>query len=62
MPAAAVVTAVFENLGRTAARSQGYPELRILVLPHPREARPETEVRAIARARFEELIGMIARP
>jgi len=51
---------VFENLGRTAARAQGYPDLPMLVLPHPMEARPEAEVRAIARARFAELIRLLA--
>jgi hypothetical protein len=55
-----VLTAVFENLGRTAARAQGYPTLRMLVLPHPMEARPEREVREIARARFAELLGLLA--
>jgi len=59
VPAVVVVTAVFENLGRTAARAQGYPDLRMLVLPHPMEARPEAEVRAIARARFDELVGQL---
>ena len=54
-----VVTEVFANLGRTAARAQGYPELRMLVLPHPMEARPESEVREIARRRFVELIGFL---
>jgi hypothetical protein len=54
-----VVTAVFENLGRTAARAQGYPALPMLVLPHPMESRPEAEVREIARARFDELIALI---
>jgi hypothetical protein len=54
-----VVTAVFENLGRTAARAQGYPELPMLVLPHPMEARPEAEVREIARARFDALMALI---
>jgi hypothetical protein len=54
-----VVTAVFENLGRTAARAQGYPDLRMLVLPHPMEARPEIEIRAIARARFAELMALL---
>jgi hypothetical protein len=56
-----VVTAVFENLGRTAARAQGYPDLPMLVLPHPMESRPETEIREIARARFDELIALVAR-
>ena len=60
IPAAVVVTAVFENLGRTAARAQGYPTLRLLALPHPMESRPEAEVRALARHRFDELIGLIA--
>ena len=59
MPATVVVTEVFENLGRTAARAQGYPDLRMLVLPHPMESRPEAEVRAIAQARFDELIGLL---
>ncbi|HJQ83082.1 MAG TPA: hypothetical protein VKA21_03340 [Candidatus Binatia bacterium] len=62
MPAAVVVTAVFENLGRTAARAQAHPDLRMLVLPHPMEARPDAEVRAIARARFDELIGLLVAP
>jgi hypothetical protein len=60
VPAAVVVTEVFANLGRTAARAQGYPELRMLVLPHPMEARPEAEIRTIARARFAELMRLIA--
>jgi hypothetical protein len=55
-----VVTAVFENLGRTAARAQGYPDLRMLVLPHPMEARPEVEIRALAHARFAELVTLLA--
>ena len=55
-----VVTAVFENLARTAARAHGYPEPRLLVLPHPMESRTEAEVRAIARARFAELMALLA--
>ena len=55
-----VVTAVFENLARTAARAQGYPDLGLLVLPHPMESRPEGEVRAIARARFGDLLALLA--
>ena len=55
-----VVTAVFENLGRTAARAQGFPDLRMLVLPHPMEARPEADIRAICQARFAELMALLA--
>ena len=54
------MTSVFENLARTAARAHGYPDFRLLVLPHPMEARPAAEIRAIARARFAELIALLA--
>jgi hypothetical protein len=60
-PAVVVVTAVFKNLARTAARAHGYPDLRMLVLPHPMESRPEAEVRAIARGRFDELVALLLR-
>ena len=55
-----VVTEVFANLARTAARAHGYPEMRMLVLPHPMETRPEAEVREMARARVAELMGLVA--
>jgi hypothetical protein len=55
-----VLTSVFENLGRTAARARGFPDMRMLLLPHPMEGRPEAEIRAIARARFDELIALLA--
>lgn len=56
-----VVTEVFVNLARTAARAHGYPEMRLVALPHPLESRPEREVRAIARARLRELLAPLAR-
>ena len=57
IPALVVVTEVFTNLARIAARAQGYPDMRLVALPHPLESRPEAEVRAIARARMNELLG-----
>ena len=42
-----VVTEVFENLARTAATAKGFGALRVHVLPHPMEARPEIEVEQI---------------
>ena len=54
-----VVTEVFVNLARTAARAHGYPGMRVLVLPHPMEGRAETEVRALARARLPELAALL---
>jgi hypothetical protein len=60
IPAVVAVTEVFANLARTAARAHGYADLRMLVLPHPMESKPEAEVRAIARARLDEIVGLLA--
>ena len=54
------VTEVFANLARTAARAHGHADMRMLVLPHPMESKPEAEVRAIARARLDEIVTMLA--
>ena len=59
IPAVAVVTEVFENLARTAARGRGFQDLRLHVLPHPMESRPETAVREIARAHFCAILGAL---
>lgn len=55
------MTEVFTNLAHIAARAQGYPDMRLVALPHPLESRPEAEVRTIARARMQEILGLIAR-
>jgi len=54
-----VVTEVFENLARTAAAAKGYRDLRLHALPHPMESRAEAEVRAIARARFDDILRLL---
>lgn len=54
------MTQVFENLARTAAAAKGYGNLRLHALPHPMESRPEAEVRAIARARFRDIVRLLA--
>ena len=60
MPAVVVVTEVFENLARTAATAKGFGGIRVHVLPHPMESRAEAEVRAIARARFRDILRALA--
>jgi hypothetical protein len=55
-----VVTEAFADLARVAARGQGWPSLRLLVLPHPLEPLPEAEVRAVVRARLDDVAGFLA--
>ena len=58
-PAAVVVTEVFANLARTAARARGVDAIPMLVLPHPRENRPPAEIERIAEERFADAINLI---
>ena len=62
MPAVVVLTEVFTNLGVSAARARGFGELRTLVLPHPMESRPDDEIVAIARARFDDVVRLLSAP
>jgi hypothetical protein len=55
VPAVVVVTEVFANLARTAARARGSEELRMLVLPHPMETRSAAEIERIALDRIEAI-------
>jgi hypothetical protein len=34
----------------------------MLVLPHPMESRPEAEIRALATARFGEIVAALTEP
>ena len=50
------MTAEFEHLAHAMAANAGRAGLRVLVLPYPLEARPEPEVRAIARDHWPQLL------
>lgn len=51
------MTDEFLSLAKAAAEAMGYPNLPMVVVPHPFETRPVKEVRAIAEAKFEEIIA-----
>jgi hypothetical protein len=57
-----VVTEVFANLARTAARARGFDHLEMLVLPHPMETRSLEEVRQLALERADELVRRLRQP
>jgi hypothetical protein len=64
-PVLALVTEEFAAHGRNMAEHLGHGGLRILVLPYPLEARPESELHAIADdfyPRALEALGVRARP
>jgi hypothetical protein len=59
-PALVVVTEVFANLARTAARAQGVDPVPMLVLPHPMETRSVDEIERICDQRFDDAIALLA--
>jgi hypothetical protein len=60
-PAVVAVCDEFAQHGGNMARFLGHPELKMLVLPYPLEARPESELRQIAAdyyPKFLQLLGV----
>ncbi len=59
-PAVVVVTEVFANLARHAARARGIDPIPMLVLPHPMETRSPAEIDRIAEDNFAAAIAALA--
>lgn len=58
-PAIVAVTSEFEIHANNMARHLGHPNLKVLVLPYPLEARPEDELRKIAEERYPDFVKML---
>lgn len=50
------------NLARSVAESKGFPDLPMVVVPHPFETKSVEEVRRIAEEKFEEIIEKASQP
>jgi hypothetical protein len=59
MPAAAIVTDVFEGTGHAMAQSWGVPEYKFLSMPHPIANLSEAELDARARAIAPEIVSLL---
>lgn len=57
-----VVTEEFVGLAKAAARARGYPDLPMVVLPHPFETKSAEEVERIAVEKAEELVQKLTAP
>lgn len=56
------MTREFKNLAETAARSLGYPDLPMVVVPHPFELLSEAEVERLAEEKFDEILAKVTAP
>ena len=59
VPAAAIVTDVFEGTGRAMARSWGVPDYRFLSMPHPIATLTEAQLDQRAREIAPEVVKLI---
>ena len=59
LPAASIVTDVFEGTGHAMAQSWGVPEYRFLSMPHPIANLTEVELDARARAIAPEVVRLL---
>jgi hypothetical protein len=57
VPTVSLYTQAFAILGTTLARTDGLPELPMIVLPHPLNPLPEEEIRAVATAALDDILG-----
>ncbi len=57
-----IVTEQFVSLSKSTARSRGYPDLPMVVVPHPFETLPPERIRAIADEKLDEIIQQIRKP
>jgi hypothetical protein len=58
-PVIAIVAEEFATHGRNMAAHLGHRDLKILVLPYPLEARPESELRQIAADHYPQALDLL---
>lgn len=60
VPTVSVVTEQFVSLAKNSAKAMGYPDLPMIVVPHPFETLPREQIRQLAEEKVEELVQKIS--
>ncbi len=55
-------TEPFVSLAKATAQSLGFPDLPLVVLPHPFETLSQEEVRRLCDERFDEVLSKVIAP
>ncbi len=56
IPSLTIVTAPFETAAKTVARSQGLPDLPLLIIPHDYLEESEAEIRAKLEPHLDHIV------
>jgi hypothetical protein len=59
VPTVSLFTKVFEVLARAIRDLEGFPDLRLAILPHPLNPLPDDQIRAAANAAVGEIVGSL---
>ena len=59
VPTVSLFTEVFEVLARAARDLEGFPTLRLAILPHPLNPLPDDQIRAAANAAVSDITGSL---
>ncbi len=59
IPTVSLVTEEFKSLADTAARALGYPDLPMVVVPHPFELLPVEDIERLAEEKFQEIVQKV---
>jgi len=59
VPTVTVVTEKFVSLAKASAKSYGYPDLPLLIVPHPFETLEPATIRRIAEEKLDECIALV---
>ena len=59
VPTVSLFTEVFEVLARAVRDLEGFPGLRLAILPHPLNPLPDEQIRAAANAAVGEIAGSL---
>ena len=54
-----IVTEQFVSLAKSVAKSMGYPDLPLVVVPHPFETLPHDTIRKIAEEKYDEILSKV---
>ncbi|MBI2910097.1 MAG: hypothetical protein HYX92_20845 [Chloroflexi bacterium] len=62
VPAVAVIAEEFAGVADTCAKSLGYPDLKIVTVPHPLETKTRDEILRIASEKLGEIASGLTEP
>jgi hypothetical protein len=62
VPTVTLISTELEGIARRTADAKGYPQLRILTLPHYIDDMSDGDIQNLAEAKFDEIVDALTRP